>query len=60
MAPRSKALAGKDGTFVTVVGTGPMKEHIWLEFEVWRVLNPAQNVPCFLVEAEKLVCCRMK
>jgi hypothetical protein len=28
-----------------------MKEHSWLEFEVSRVLNLAQNVPCFLLKA---------
>jgi hypothetical protein len=47
-------------TDVVEVGTGPMKEHSWLEFEVSRVLNLAQNAPCFLLKAEKLVCCAIK
>jgi hypothetical protein len=37
-----------------------MQGHSRLEFEVSRVLNLAQNVPCFLVKAEKLVCCPLK
>jgi hypothetical protein len=44
----------------TGTGTGPMKGHSRLEFEVSRVLGLAQNVPCFLVKAEKLGCCLMK
>jgi hypothetical protein len=31
-----------------------------MESKASRVLNLAQNVPCFLVEAEKMVCCLMK
>jgi hypothetical protein len=42
------------------VGTGPMKGHSWLDFEVSRVLNPAQNVLCFLLKAENLICCAIK
>jgi hypothetical protein len=37
-----------------------MQEHRILEFEVSRVLNLAQNVPCFLLKAEKLICCAIK
>ena len=40
--------------------SGPMQGHSWLKFEVSRVLIAQQNVPCFLVKAEKLVCCAMK
>ena len=60
LASRSRVFGGEDGTFVAVVGTGPMQGHSWVKFEVSRVLNLAQNVPCFLLKAEKLVCCRMK
>jgi hypothetical protein len=61
MAPRSKALAVEDGTFVVEVGTGPMKGHSWVDFEGRsRVFNLAQSVPCLLVKAEKLVCCAIK
>jgi hypothetical protein len=35
----SKALAGEDGTFVAVVGTGPMKGHSWVDFEGSRDLH---------------------
>ena len=60
MATRGKALAVEDGTSVVEVGTGPMKGHSWLKFEVSRVFIAQQNVPCFLVKAEKLVCCAIK
>jgi hypothetical protein len=36
---RSKALAGEDGTFVAVAGTGPMKGHSWVDFEGSRDLH---------------------
>ena len=39
MAPRSRVLAVGDGTFVVEVGTGPMKGHSRLEFEVSRELH---------------------
>ena len=42
------------------VGTGPMQGHSSLDVELRRVLNLAQSVPCLLVKAEKLICCRMK
>jgi hypothetical protein len=42
------------------VASGLMKEHSWLEFEVSRVFIAQQNVPCFLLKAEKLVCCAIK
>jgi hypothetical protein len=40
--------------------SGPMQGHSWLEFEVSRVFNLAQSVPCLLLKAEKMVCCLMK
>jgi hypothetical protein len=50
-----------EGFLVLVqVGTGPMKGHSWLEFEVSRVFIAQQNGPCFLVKAGKLVCCPKK
>ena len=50
-----------EGFLVLVqVASGLMQGHSWLEFEVSRVLNLAQNVPCLKREVEKLVCCRMK
>ena len=53
MAPRSRVFGGEDGTFVAVVGTGPMQGHSWVKFEGSRVFNLAQNVPCLKRKAEK-------
>jgi hypothetical protein len=37
-----------------------MKGHSSLDVELRRVLNLAQNAPCFLLKAEKMVYCLMK
>jgi hypothetical protein len=42
------------------VASGLMKKHRKLEVEFSRVLNLAQNAPCFLLKAEKLICCPTK
>jgi hypothetical protein len=34
-----------------------VQKHSWLKFEVSRVFIAQQNVPCFLLKPEKLVCC---
>ena len=60
MARASDTLAAEDYRLWAKAGTGPMQKHSWFEFEVSRVLNLAQNVPCLLVKAEKLGCCRME
>ena len=60
MATASDTLAAECYRLWAKAGTGPMQGHSRLEFEVSRVLNLAQNVLCFLLKAEKLVCCRMK
>ena len=57
MATRSRVFGGEDGA---VVGTGPVQGHSWVKFEGSRVFIAQQNVPCFLVKGEKLVCCVMK
>jgi hypothetical protein len=60
LATRSRVFGGEDGTFVAVVGTGPMQGHSWVKFEGSRDLIARQNDPCFLVKGEKLVCCGIK
>ena len=60
MATKSEVFAVEGFLVLDQVASGLMKEHSWLEFEVSRVLNLAQNVPCLLVKADKLGCCRMK
>jgi hypothetical protein len=43
-----------EGFLVLVqVGTGPIKGHSWLEFEVSRVFIAQQNGPCLLAKAEQ-------
>jgi hypothetical protein len=39
------------------VASGLMQGHSGLEFDVLRVFIAQQNVPCFLLKAENLVCC---
>jgi hypothetical protein len=59
--PRERGGGAMEGFLVLVqVGTGPMKGHSWLEFEVSRVFIAQQDVSCFLLKAEKLVCCAIK
>jgi hypothetical protein len=60
MAPESQVFAVEGFSVLDQVASGLMQGHSWLEFEVSRVLNLAQNVPYFLLKAEKLGCCRMK
>jgi hypothetical protein len=58
--PRERG--GRDGrVFGSGAGRNRADEGTQLgETEVSRVLNLAQNVPCFLVKAEKMVCCAIK
>jgi hypothetical protein len=60
MATESEVFAMEGFSVLVQVASGLMQGHSRLEFEVSRVLNLAQNVPCFLVKAEKMVCCPMK
>jgi hypothetical protein len=60
MAPERGGVAMEGFLVLVQVGTGPMKGHSWLKFEVSRVLNLAQNVPCLKRKAENLVCCAIK
>jgi hypothetical protein len=60
MATASGVFAVEGFSVLDQVARGPMQGHSWVKFEGSRVLNLAQNVPCFLLDAEKLVCCRMK
>ena len=60
MATASGVFGGEGFLVLGQVGTGPMQKHSWFEFEVSRVLNLAQNVPCLLVKAKKMVCCAIK
>jgi hypothetical protein len=57
MAPERGGVAMEGFLVLVQVGTGPMKGHSWLEFEVSRVFIAQQNGPCFLVKAENLICC---
>jgi hypothetical protein len=52
MAPRSKALAGEDGTSVALVGPGPMQGHRQITGcrVAARVTTPTET-PCLLLEA---------
>ena len=60
MATESEVFAMEGFSVLVQVASGLMQGHSWLKFEVSRVLIAQQNVPCFLVKAEKLVCCAMK
>ena len=60
MATRSRVFGGEGFSVLVQVARGPMQGHSWLNFEGSRVFIAQQNVPCFLVKGEKLVCCRMK
>jgi hypothetical protein len=57
---RSRVFAGEGVSVLVQVASRLMQEHSWLGFEVSRVFIAQQNVPCFLLKAENLVCCRMK
>jgi hypothetical protein len=60
MTTESKVFAGEGFSVLVQVASRLMQEHSWLGFEVSRVLNLAQNVPCLKRKGEKLVCCAIK
>ena len=60
MATASGVFAVEGFSVLDQVARGLVQKHSWLKFEVSRVFIAQQNVPCFLVKGEKLVCCVMK
>jgi len=60
LATASGVFADEGVSVLDQVARGPMQGHSWVKFEVSRVFIAQQNVPCFLLKPEKLVCCRMK
>ena len=60
MATKSEVVGWGDVAHRWEADSGLMQGHSWLEFEVSRVFIAQQSVSCFLLKAEKLVCCLMK
>ena len=60
LATASGVFAVEGLSVLDQVARGLVQKHSWLKFEVSRVFNLAQNVPCLKRKAEKMVCCRMK
>ena len=60
MATASGVFAVDGFSVLDQVARGPMQEHREMKSKVSRGWYLAQNGPCLLVKAAKLVCCPMK